>query len=66
MNLKFNNNIIDDNNNNNNPLENKFLMKQNYFLNKNYDDNIISKFKYDLNMNNNYKIEKIEIGLLQD
>lgn len=66
INLKFNNNITDDNNNN--PLENKFLMKQNNeeyiklnnFLNKNEDDsNIISKFKYDMNMdNNNNKIGK--------
>ena len=56
MNLKFNNNITDDNNNN--PLENKFLMKQNNFLNKNDDDNIISKFKYDMNMDNNNKIGK--------
>ena len=53
INLKFNNNITDDNSNN--LLENKFLMKQNNFLNKNEDDNnIISNFKYDMNMDNNY------------
>ena len=60
INLKFNN-ITDDNNNN--PLENKFLMKQNNFLNKNEDDNnIVSKFKYDMNMNINMDNNNNKIG----
>ena len=60
INLKFNN-ITDDNNNN--PLENKFLMKQNNFLNKNEDDNnIASKFKYDMNMNINMDNNNNKIG----
>jgi len=54
--MKQNNflNKNEDDDNNNDPLENKFLMKQNNFLNKNEDDNnIVSKFKYDMNMGNN-------------
>ena len=54
--MKQNNflNKNEDDDNNNDPLENKFLMKQNNFLNKNEDDNnIVSKFKYDMNMDNN-------------
>ena len=66
MNFKFGN-ITDDNNSN--PLENKFLLQQNdeyikfggNFMNKNPsnfnhqedEDNLISKFKMDMNMDNN-------------